>query len=307
MDSRPVVLMFPGQGAQHARMASGLYDHDPVFTATMDAVLPLFDDDLRTAWLDGDPVDDAERAQPLLFAVDYALGAMVLGWGVRPWALVGHSIGELAAAALAGVFDVADVAVLLRERARHLADAPPGGMLAVAASAADVLPYLRDDVVVGAENAPNQVLLAGSQAPLAAVEQALKADGFVCLRAKSNRPFHSPAIGTVCQRSLPAFRSVPMKQPQLRLWSAYTTEPLTEPGTPEFWCMQPASVVRFWPTLDNILSTQDVHLVETGPGQGLSAIARRHPRGVVTPLLPDRFRGPEADRAAVAAARSRLL
>jgi acyl transferase domain-containing protein len=304
--------MFPGQGAQHARMATGLYGHEPVFTTTMDSVLALFDDDLRTPWLAGDPIDDAERAQPLLFAVDYALGTMVLDWprftdGVRPWALVGHSVGELVAATLAGVFTVADAAMLIVERARHLADAPPGGMLAVAASADDVRPYLRDDVVVGAENAPNQVLLAGSAAPLAQVQEALRANGIVCMRAKSDRPFHSPAIGTVCQRSLPAFRAVTMKQPRLRLWSAYTTEPLTEPGAPEFWCMQPAAVVRFWPTLDNILSTQDVHLVEAGPGQGLSAIARRHPRGVVTPLLPDRFRGAEADRVAVAAAKARLL
>lgn len=298
--------MFPGQGAQHPSMASGLYGHEPVFTATVDSVLTHFGAELRTAWLAGQPIDDAEHAQPLLFAVDLGLGAMVLDWGVRPWALVGHSVGELAAATLAGVFEVADIVRLIRDRARYFADAPAGGMLAVAASVDDVRPFLQDDVVVGAENAPGQVLLAGSAAPLAEVMRALQANGFTCLRAKADRPFHSPAVGPACQRMLPAFRAVPLHRPRLRLWSAYTTEPLTEPGAPEFWCMQPAAVVRFWPTLDNILSTQDVHLVEAGPGQGLSAIARRHPRGVVTPLLPDRFRGAEADRAAVTAARAWL-
>jgi [acyl-carrier-protein] S-malonyltransferase len=292
-------------------MAAGLYGHDPTFTATMDEVLALFGGDLRTPWLAGEPVDDTARSQPLLFAVDVALGTMVLSWGVRPLALIGHSVGEMAAATLAGVFDLADAVALTEDRVHHLAGAPEGGMLAVAASPEQVGPYLRDDVVVGAENAPSQVLLAGSREPLALVEQSLRASGFVCMRAKADRPFHSPAVGVACERSLPAFRAVTLHEPGLPLYSAYLADLLPDAGTPEFWCMQPAAVVRFGPTLDLLLSRQDVLLVEAGPGQGLSTLARRHravasKASAVVAVLPDKFRGPDADRAAALAAMNKI-
>src|SRR6185295_10794969 len=101
----PVALLLPGQGAQHARMATGLYGAEPAFTAAMDEVLDAFGDArLRDDWLHADDpavVDHVTRSQRLLFAVDYALGRLTLSWGVEPVALLGHSIGEVAGAVLA--------------------------------------------------------------------------------------------------------------------------------------------------------------------------------------------------------------
>ena len=157
---RPVALLFAGQGAQQARMAAGIYGSEPVFSATMDEVLGCFGASgqlLRADWLADDPdisIDEVSRAQPLLFAVDYALGRMVLSWGCRPAALIGHSVGEIAAATLAGAFRLADAVDLLRDRVAQAENAPAGGMLAVAASVAQVSPYLADGVVVGAVNGP---------------------------------------------------------------------------------------------------------------------------------------------------------
>src|ERR1043166_6270248 len=92
---RPVALLLPGQGAQHVRMAAGLYDRDETFATTMDVCLGCFADGraLRADWLAARPrlsIDDARRAQPLLLSIDYALGELVRSWGVEPVALLGH-------------------------------------------------------------------------------------------------------------------------------------------------------------------------------------------------------------------------
>jgi [acyl-carrier-protein] S-malonyltransferase len=152
---RAIGLLFPGQGAQHAAMAAGLYGWEPAFTVAMDEFFETLGADgarLRSDWLELShdlPIDDIRRSQPLLFAIGHALGRMVLSWGVSPRALLGHSVGELAAATLAGVFALADAARLIQQRTETFARTPAGGMLAVAGSAHDLEPLLTGAVVVG--------------------------------------------------------------------------------------------------------------------------------------------------------------
>ncbi|GAA3343098.1 hypothetical protein GCM10020358_40490 [Amorphoplanes nipponensis] len=317
--SRPVVLMFPGQGAQQTRMAAGLYRACPVFTAAVDEVLNCFGpaaSGLRADWLADRPrvgIDDVSRAQPLLFAVNYALGRMVLDWGVRPAALLGHSVGEVAAATLAGVFRVADAARLLADRVEQAARAPAGGMLAVAASVAEVRPHLAPGVAVGAVNAPRQTMLAGLDAALAETTRRLHAAGLVCRRLGSSVAFHSPAAAHLVDEALPGLARMTLREPLLPLWSAYTTRPLTADTArdPGFWAGHAATPVRFWPTLDRLLGAGDALLVDASPGQSLAAAARRHPavaagRSAVVGLLPARRGRDEADRAATMAAAERV-
>lgn len=307
----PVALVLPGQGAQQQGMARGLYGVEPAFTAAFDEVLALFGaegDRLRRDWWSDRPsvpVDHVSRAQPLLFAVNYALGRMVLDWGLRPAALLGHSAGEVAAAALAGIFSLPDTVRLLAERVEFIAQAPPGGMLAVAATAADVAPHLTDEVVVGAVNSPSQVMLAGPDPELSEVARRLRADGFVCVRAKATSGFHSPSVAAACARQIPSFAPVRTNPPSIPVISGYTAAPLTAEQLSDgaFWAMQPAEPVLFWPALDTLLAGGPYQLVEAGPGQSLSALVRRHPAVTpggshIQPLLDARPRGPERDRAA---------
>src|SRR5690348_4408288 len=128
---RPVALLLPGQGAQRARMAAGLYGREPVFTSSVDECLACFPDGaaLRDDWLGQRPrmdVADARWAQPMLLAVDYALGRTVLAWGVTPVALLGHSVGETAAAVLAGVLSIAEAAAVTGRRVARIQDTPDG-------------------------------------------------------------------------------------------------------------------------------------------------------------------------------------
>ncbi|MEU7181087.1 MULTISPECIES: acyltransferase domain-containing protein [Streptomyces] len=316
MSSPAIVLMFPGQGSQYARMAVGLYGHQPEFTAAMDEVFAAFGtagEAMRADWLahhPAVPLDHVTRSQPLLFAVDYALGTMLLHRGVRPWTLLGHSIGEMAAATLAGVFSLDAAAALLLDRVHRLVDAPPGGMLAVAAGTDALKPFLTDEVVVAAVNSPRQTILAGPSGPLAAVAEALREAELTCRPVPSLTAFHSPSLAAVTAGAVERFATMPMAAPRIPLYSGYRAEPLTErvATDPAYWSGHPVETVRFWPALDAILSRRaDVLCVEAGPGQGLSTVARRHPavrarRAAVVSLLPPRAGAPEADRESVAEA-----
>ncbi|MFI6577774.1 acyltransferase domain-containing protein [Nocardiopsis sp. NPDC050513] len=323
--TRPIALMFPGQGAQQVRMAAGLYGPNAAFTATMDEAFALFGPEgaaIRADWLgEGGPggdaarerFDDVTRAQPLLYSVGYALGRAVLDLGLEPAALVGHSVGELVAATLAGVLDFEAGVALIRDRIDVLADSAPGAMLAVAASAADLTPYLRGDVVVGAVNAPWQTLLAGPAEEVHSVRADLRADGFTCRLARSRQAFHSPALDGAVEGTVRAWSRVDLRAPRLPVYSAGLGGRLTADRArdPEFWARQLSGPVLFWPALDQLLHDHDVLLLEAGAGQGLSALARRHPavadgRSAVVPLLPARPRDVADDLAVFDEAVDRL-
>ena len=312
--------MFPGTGAQHARMAAGLYGHEPVFTDAVDTVLALLGAEgeaVRSDWLADEPVvpmDADARAAPLLFAVNYGLGRLLAGWGVQPDAYLGHSMGEFTAAVLAGVFKLEDAVRLLWERVLMQRDTPAGGMLAVAAAPEDLAGYLRDGVVVAAVNAPRHTVLSGPREPLRAVARRLAADGRTCRRLATRSPYHSPALAPVVSKTEALIRTMRLCPPRVPLYSAYTARPITpqEAVSPAFWAVQPTAAVMFWPTLERVLRDEDRLLVEAGPAQTLAVLARGHEavrsgRSAVVTSLPPRARGPEADRQSVRAARERLL
>ncbi|MFD5769948.1 acyltransferase domain-containing protein [Streptomyces sp. NPDC127049] len=317
---RPVALLFPGQGSQHTGMATGLYGRDPVFTAAVDAVFAHMGDEgrrVREDWLTPGrpriPVDDVRRAQPLLFAVDYALGRLVLSWGVRPAALLGHSAGELVAATLAGVVSLGDAVSMVMSRVREAVRIPEGGMLAVAASEERVAPYLTGDVVVAAVNTAQQVMLAGPAAPLAEVRGRLRADGHTVVEVPASSPFHSPAMAPAAERVEADYRRIPLREPVLPLYSGYTGTLMgaEQALDPRFWARQITDTVRFKEALEELLAIEDVLLIEAGPRQTLTAFARRH-RAVrlgasaATPLLPARPGTREADRQSVLTAAARI-
>lgn len=316
---RPVALLFPGQGAQHARMAAGLYGQLDVFTGVMDDAFRLLGtqgESIRTDWLHSDSpeiVDDVTRAQPLLYAIDYALARLVMSWGIEPAAMLGHSVGEMAAATLAGVFDFDAGMGLMADRMALFADTPAGGMLAVAASAAELAPYLSDDVAVAAVNASRQTLLAGLQEPLADAERKLRADGIVCKAVRARQAFHSPAVAAAAANSVAGWRAIALAPPSRTVYSSYLGGVLSAQAAqdPVFWARQPIETVLFGPTLDRLLDDGDYLLVEAGPGQGLSALARRHPavlsgRSDVVAMLPAQPGDADDDGRAVQAANERI-
>lgn len=291
----------PGQGAQYRGMGTGLYRDVPAFAQVIDEVFLAMGsagDELRADWLAIEPaepalpMDDVRRSQPLLFAIDYALGKLLMNLGLRPAILLGHSIGEMAAATLAGVFDLDHAMAVVQHRIGTLADGPPGGMLAVAASRQEVVPHLRAGVDIGAINAPRQTVIAGAPDPLQHTTQALREAGFTVAPVFSLTPFHSAVLEPVAGQARELLATVPMRPPSIELMSGYTACQLadgqaTDPG---YWARQLVDPVLFWPALQALLRSGPHLLIECGPGQGLTTLARRHPdvrsgRCEVLPLL----------------------
>ncbi|MFJ8097591.1 acyltransferase domain-containing protein [Streptomyces griseofuscus] len=317
---RPVALLFPGQGSQHTGMASGLYRHEPVFTEAVDTVLDLMGAEgtaIRADWLTPHrPViamDDVRRAQPLLFAVDYALGKLITSWGVRPTALLGHSAGELVAATFAGVVSLPDAVTMMRERVRHALSVPAGGMLAVAASEDQLRPCLIAEVAVAAVNAELQTMLAGPTAQLSRVEKRLRADGHTVVTVPATSPFHSPAMAPAADAVEREYTRIGFRPPDLALYSGYTGGLMSDQDalSPRFWARQITDTVYFRQALDQLLAAEDMLLIEAGPRQTLTAFARRHSAvrsgaSAVVPTLPARPKGPEADRRSLLGAVARL-
>ncbi|WP_165984153.1 acyltransferase domain-containing protein [Streptomyces sp. YIM 98790] len=303
-DGRPVVVLLPGQGAQHPGMAVELYGTEPGFTESMDRFFAFMGDEgrrLREDWLAGEPsvpLDDASRAQPLLFAVGYALATALRKRGLRPAAFLGHSVGELAAAALAGVFTLQEAAALMRARSAAMATAPPGGMLAVAATREQAESCLdararADGMAVAAVNAPRQVVLAGPEPRLSLVAAELRDRGVMCRRVRSRQPFHCPAVAGAGELFEAGFAGIRLRRPHTPVWSTRTARPVQdgEALSAGFWARQLDAPVLFWPALDALLSEGEFLLVEAGPGKALSMPVRRHPavrggRSAVVPVLP---------------------
>lgn len=301
-------------------MGIGLYRVEPVFTATMDTFFDAPGHDggkLREEWLSPNPgelFDDASRAQPLLFALGCALAELVRARGIVPDTLLGHSVGELCAATVSGIFPLGDTGKLMSSRIEAVAKTVPGGMLAVAASPEQVAPYVSSTVVVGAVNTPRQVVLSGPADELADVATKLSVAGFACQPTRSKQAFHSPACEQASVEFAEGFSGIPLSLPEILIQSTGTGLPVTDQQAldPKFWARQLAHPVLFWPALDNLLSgTDDFLLLEAGPGGSCSAMARRHPairsrRSTLLPLLPPAGADPadalETVRAAVSAA-----
>ncbi|MFF4838301.1 acyltransferase domain-containing protein [Streptomyces sp. NPDC001315] len=290
MTKRSIALLLPGQGAQYAGMGIELYEREPEFTAVVDEFFLLMGEEgvrLRADWLSDSPLiplDDGRRAQPLLFAIDYALGKVLEARGVVPSALIGHSVGELAAAALAGVFDLPGAARIMVARSRALETAPAGGLLAVAGTPQEVEARVpagpaRSGVVVGAVNAPRQTVLAGPEEALARTEQALRDAGTVARRVRALDPFHSPVLASAAREFERAVAAEPLSPPRIPIHSGRTGREVTaeEAVDPAFWARQMAEPVLFWPALSGLLEQGPYTLVEAGPGRALSTPARRHP------------------------------
>jgi amino acid adenylation domain-containing protein len=302
--ARDVILLFPGQGTQTAAAGKALYEANATFRAAIDrcdaAAGRLQRRSLRS-WLfaeEGDLPHIAERlrstdiAQPVLFALEYALGHLVLEAGVRPAAMAGHSIGEFAAAALAGVMTPEDAMRAVVARGRLMAAMPPGAMLAIRLPEAEVLPRLEGGVVIAAVNAPRLCVASGPEEAIIALERRLVADGVGVRRLQTSHAFHSPAMDEAARRFEGLMRQFPLRPPTIPFVSCVTGAPITaaQATDPAYWGRQLREAVRFADGLRSVAGDGQVVLVEAGPRDTLSTLGLQTlaGRAVATALLPAR-------------------
>jgi len=316
---RPVAFLLPGHGSQYPRMGAELYARRGRLATAVDSFLHDYGPggaQLRDDWLSatpGVPIHAPERGQPMLFALDVALAGQLIAGGVRPAAMIGHSVGEFAAFAVAGVIDVADAARHLARRAPHYHAAGPGGLLAVAADPDWVSSLLPPGATVGVRNGPRQTLVVGSEDALRVAEQRLVEAGRAPVRAQIPVPFHSPLMSTLADRYTRELAGTPLATPRIPIYSTRTGLRLRDEQAvdPEFLAGQVATPVRFWEALESLLDELDVLLVEAGPGRALSMAARAHPnvlngRSDVLATMPSRAGKPGTELRALLAARGRI-
>jgi phthiocerol/phenolphthiocerol synthesis type-I polyketide synthase E len=280
-----VVFVFPGQGAQHAGMARGLYQSEPAFAETFDKCANGFraalDIDLHAEVFEGAGASLArtDHAQPALFAVEYALAVLAGSYGITPSALAGHSIGEYVAATVAGVFDLHTAITAVAARARLMHAAPKGAMVAVAADPKEVAEFLTAGLSIAAINDPGNFVVAGAEDEIEEFEDLMADRGLTARRMRTSHAFHSSSMDPVLAEFEAVLAGLTLHEPQIPLLSNTTGTWMTpqEATDPARWARQIRDTVRFSDELATVLAEPNRVLVEIGPGGSLTASAARQP------------------------------
>ena len=286
-----VVFMFPGGGAQYTDMARDLYETEPVFAEWMDRGLdhltPQLDFDPRALWMPGDGDRAAAEARlkqpsaqlPLIMIVEYALAQLWISWGVRPAALVGHSMGENTAACLAGVMSFEDCIDLVLLRGRLFDTVPAGGMLSISLSEPEVQALIGDDLDIASVNAPDLVAVSGPQAALDRLAEVLTGQEVEFQRVPIDIAAHSRMLDPILGDFHAFLERLDLKPPALpvisnRTGAALSAERATDPG---YWTEQLRNTVLFADCIDTLAAEPGRVFLEVRPGKALSSLTQMNP------------------------------
>ena len=289
--ARRTVFLMPGQGTQYVGMGAELYRTEPVYRETVDECLELVSDDvretLRTQLLgrrnpSSTALTDTALAQPALFIVEYALACTLESFGVRADLLLGHSIGEYAAATIAGVFALRDALAVVCARGRLISGLPGGAMLSVPLPEDQVrtliegcAPIASGELSIAAVNAASMVVVAGTGDAIAEFEATLAAQHVPGRRLHVSHAFHSAQMDPILADFEDVLRSVPLNAPARQVVSNVTGEVLdaqtaTDPG---YWVEHLRRTVRFADGVDLAVMEPGTVVIEVGPA-GLAALVR---------------------------------
>ncbi|WAC93722.1 type I polyketide synthase [Mycobacterium sp. Aquia_213] len=273
------VFVFPGQGSQTLGMGMGLHAGYPVFAEAFNSVVAELDRHLLrplrdVIWgQDEGLLNTTEFAQPALFAVEVALFRLLESWGVRPDFVLGHSIGELAAAHVAGVLSLENAAVLVAARGRFMQALPAGGaMIAVQATESEVRPLLVPEVGIAAVNGPGSVVISGDEDKVTAIAERLRADGRRVHRLAVSHAFHSPLMDPMVDEFGTVAAGLAIGKPTIPIVSNVTGQLAGDDfATVTYWKRHVREAVRFADSVRVAHTAGATRFVEVGPSSGLTA------------------------------------
>jgi acyl transferase domain-containing protein len=282
-------FLFTGQGTQYAGMGRGLYESEPVFRSTVDRAAKLLEGHLARPLLgvlfpkEGEltPLGETAYTQPALFALEYALAELWRSWGITPSAVLGHSVGEYVAAAVAGVMTFEEGLLLVADRARLMQGLPSGGaMAAVFASESLVVGLIArasDRLAIAAVNGPQETVVSGDERALAELVVACTAEGIACRSLEVSHAFHSPRLGPMLDAFEERAAAVPFEVPRIALVSNLTGSVFGPGARPDaaYWRRHAREPVRFAAGVEALGAAGVTGLIELGPHPTLLGLATR--------------------------------
>jgi acyl transferase domain-containing protein/acyl carrier protein len=311
---RPLVLLLPGIGDHYVGMAHGLYETWPVFREEIDHCARILEPHLgidirnvvypgsgswkkqrRTAGIDlkkmlgqgGDASEDEDArnlnrtlfAQPALFTIEYALARLWQSLGIKPDAIVGHSMGEYVAACLAGVLSLEDALGLIATRAKLVNELPQGAMLAVTLPEPELRAMLPAELSISLINGPSLCVVAGPVAAIARFEETLNGKEIISRRVQNAHAFHSRMLDPIVQALEDEARKVRLNEPAIPYISNVTGTWITraEATDPAYWARHANHTARFNDALRALWRFENPILLEAGPGRTLGVLALQHP------------------------------
>lgn len=287
---KSIVFMFPGQGSQHINMLRDLYKSEPLVKRILEdcakKLTPLLKLDIRELLYPKHGVDESEIvarltqtsiAQPVLFVIEYILAKLWMQWGIKPAAMIGHSVGEYTAACLAGIMSLDDALLLLSERGKLMQALPLGDMLAVRAPADILKPLLSGSVCLAAANSPELTVASGPADEIAALMEVCNRKNIDATLLHTSHAFHSTMMDGVLAPFRDTVNKIQLFPPEIPIMSSCTGTWLQndEATSAEYWTRQLRQPVLFSAGIELLKTLEKPLFLEVGPSTNLSTFARQ--------------------------------
>ena len=290
-EKKLIYFLFSGQGSQYQGMGRDLYvgaDSDvpsKIFRQHIDQVLNLLPADDRNELIrlmygsaDSQKINQTQYTQLVVFATSYALAKTVMELGIQPDGMVGHSIGEVTAATIAGVFELKDAVEIVRLRGQLMQKQEPGTMLAIMAPTSTVKKLLEPNLWLALENTTNNCVVGGQEKAIAKFERKLKRLQINHARVRTSHAFHTPMMAEAAREFEKELTRYSLNEPRIPIVSNISGEWVNEKEitTPTYWANHILKSVNFTKSLAEIMKTEAAVLIEVGAGRTLSTFARQH-------------------------------